>query len=321
MSLRQRDLSSWFPYLVGAVGCGVSIYTLVNLLRELKALRQRVARLENDNAKERRRPCKLVLLRHGESAGNVNVEIYETVPDSEIQLTEKGVQQAQICGHKLQEIVGDRDLFVYVSPFARAKRTWEEIAKAFPSSQVVHYREDPFLREQEFTGRTIQDKECEIHKKERKKFSSFYYRVGSGESGADVYSRVTLFLDTIYRDFRVNKKFHDECCVVIVAHGVTNKMLLTRWLRWPVEKYVQANTPGNCDILIAERQLSACGNQMRFEPTQETLKILKLPEEVEPSAGPWSRVAPHPETIKRHVQSNKEGATDQIRIASRESLG
>ena len=240
---------------LGLGECGIGMLVVWKLFRqekESRELQERFREVEASFARAQRRPKKLILLRHGESAGNNDVKFYETTPDSEIPLTEKGIQQAANASAKLKEMIGDSPLFVYVSPYLRATRTAEEALKPFPKEQILHYREDPFLREQEFTGRTVQDPSCEVAKKERKLYSSFYYRMGTGESGADVYARVTQFLDTIYRDFRGNV-FTDDCVVLIVAHGITNKMALTRWLRWSVDTYVKLSTPGNCDILVAER--------------------------------------------------------------------
>lgn len=226
-------------------------------------------------------------MRHGESLANLDVKVYENTPDSEIPLSEKGVQQAVEASRKLKELVGDAPLLVYCSPYLRARRTAEEALRPFPKEQIIVFREDPFLREQEFAGRTVQDASAELAKKERKYYSSFYYRVGTGESGADVYNRVTLFMDTVYRDFR-SDLWRDDSVVLIVAHGVTNKMALTRWLRWSVDTYVQATTPGNCTILGAERVFDAEGRKMRYELSEETMSTLKLPPELQMSE--WSRV-------------------------------
>jgi broad specificity phosphatase PhoE len=41
-----------------------------------------------------KRPQRIIWIRHGESQGNTDKSLYETVPDNKIELTEKGIQQA-----------------------------------------------------------------------------------------------------------------------------------------------------------------------------------------------------------------------------------
>jgi broad specificity phosphatase PhoE len=50
-------------------------------------------------------------------------------------------------------------------------------------------------------------------------------------SGADVYDRVSMFLDSLYRDMR---KGHCGENVVIVSHGLFCRLFLTRFYHWKV---------------------------------------------------------------------------------------
>ena len=54
---------------------------------------------------------------------------------------------------------------------------------------------------------------------------SFYYRIPDGESGADVYDRVSTFLETLYRDFA--KPDYPEN-TIIVTHGMTLRLFFMR---------------------------------------------------------------------------------------------
>ena len=77
----------------------------------------------------------IVLIRHGESLGNVDESAYVTTPgplssplplltlslllDWKIPLTEKGKEQARIAGGKLKSLVGNQPVMVFVSPYLR----------------------------------------------------------------------------------------------------------------------------------------------------------------------------------------------------------
>ena len=94
---------------------------------------------------------RIILIRHGESEGNRNVDIYATVPDHAIGLTDRGREQARQCGQKLRQLMGDDETCTfYVSPFHRSKETCEYISKAFPEEKIRKIREDPRIREQEW---------------------------------------------------------------------------------------------------------------------------------------------------------------------------
>lgn len=57
-------------------------------------------------------PQKIVLLRHGQSEGNVNAGAYGQTGDCQIGLTPLGKQQAEEAGRRLKKIVGDSPLYV-----------------------------------------------------------------------------------------------------------------------------------------------------------------------------------------------------------------
>lgn len=206
------------------------------------------------------KPLSIFLIRHGESVGNVNREIYKTIPDWKIPLTEKGVLQAKEAGKSLSlKVMGDynnrgNNMFAYYcSPWLRTRQTTQNLRKTleglYPQALTL-YREDPRIREQEWGNY----QEEELYKKimeERKNFGSFYYRMPFGESGADVYDRVTTFIDTMYRDFE-KKDFPAN--VIIVSHGLAIKSFLVRWYHWSAENFDLMETPENCEIIQMDLQ-------------------------------------------------------------------
>ena len=50
---------------------------------------------------------RVILIRHGESEGNVNFDIYRSTPDARIHLTQKGWTQAHEAGRLLGAMLGD----------------------------------------------------------------------------------------------------------------------------------------------------------------------------------------------------------------------
>lgn len=103
------------------------------------------------------RPRRIILVRHGESLGNVDETAYTQIPDSKICLTEKGWKQALKCGHDIRELIeGDHSddwkVYFYVSPYNRTLQTLRGIGIAFDRERIAGVREEPRLREQDFGG-------------------------------------------------------------------------------------------------------------------------------------------------------------------------
>src|SRR5687768_10252223 len=140
------------------------------------------------------KPKRIILIRHGESEGNIDKSLYSIKADYTLQLTETGKCQARNAGKQLKEIAGEESIFFYVSPLWRTRETFEHIAESFEKSQY-QIREEPRLREQEW-GHLRSLEECEKVEKEREEYGTFYYRIPDGESAADVYDRVSDFFGT-----------------------------------------------------------------------------------------------------------------------------
>ena len=67
---------------------------------------------------------RIILVRHGESEGNVDPAAYVTTPDWRIQLTDTGREQAHDAGQRLRALVGEGEpLLFYVSPYMRTLQT------------------------------------------------------------------------------------------------------------------------------------------------------------------------------------------------------
>lgn len=71
-----------------------------------------------------KRPKRIILVRHGESRGNVDETIYGHLADSKIPLTEVGRRQARKCGERIKNMIMTDNcdnwmVYFYVSPYIR----------------------------------------------------------------------------------------------------------------------------------------------------------------------------------------------------------
>lgn len=101
------------------------------------------------------RPRRIILVRHGQSEGNVDESVYARVADPKIALTEKGRAEAEECGKIIKELieqdkVDNWKVYFYVSPYRRTLETLKNLARPFERSRIAGLREEPRLREQDF---------------------------------------------------------------------------------------------------------------------------------------------------------------------------
>ena len=191
------------------------------------------------------KPQNIFIVRHGESEGNANKDIYLSKPDYSLLLTEKGQTQALEAGKILRNIIGNESISVYYSPFFRSRQTTDLLLKSFSHSQyhLDDIREEPRLREQEWTNR-IQGV-LDGAEEERDLYGHFYYRFHNGESCADVYDRVSDFFNSLHRDFL---KPTQPPNVIISSHGMTNRLFIMRWFHLTTEEFEMLSNPHNCEI-------------------------------------------------------------------------
>ena len=106
----------------------------------------------------------------------------------------------------------------------------------FDAARVSGVREEPQLREQDF-GNYQDVSEKAREKAERESYGRFFYRFpNGGESGADVYDRLTVFEDHLVRDVDAGR-FTEDTSIVIVTHGLALRVFLMRWNHWTVADY------------------------------------------------------------------------------------
>lgn len=183
---------------------------------------------------------KITLVRHGQSLSNVGKTTRIHTADHLIDLTEEGQNQALIVGAKLG-LNRLKHSLIYCSPYLRTRETLKYICiGAGVKREELPVYEDPLLREMEF-GYT--EKENQLITRE--KYGWFYYRYTDGESPADVYNRVTMFIDSMMRQSERKKNEN----VIIVTHGMTIRVFVMRFLHLTVEQFTSLDNPDNTAII------------------------------------------------------------------------
>ncbi len=214
-------------------------------------------------------PEKVILIRHGQSMGNIDELLYSTTPDNAMPLTQLGWEQAHAAGETLKNKIltpGESVHFI-VSPYVRTVETFHGMVRAWCDpkdfSHITNkdkrikawyrqlmgmgltWNEDSRIREQDFGN--YQDPETiRKAKKERHRFGIFYYRFPHGESASDVFDRVSTFLDSLWRSFEMNKSQN----YVLVTHGISIRVLLARYFRYTIDQFNILANPRNCEMVI-----------------------------------------------------------------------
>lgn len=171
-------------------------------------------------------PAQLLLVRHGESAGNVARDVAHKANaawidiserDMDVGLSPQGETQAAALGQWLRDLGALAPSVALASPYVRAEHT-ARIALETAALTDVTLSLDERLREREFgildrlTRRGIEERFPE-QAEARRRLGKFYHRPPGGESWCDVALRVRSIVDTIAREFTGER-------VVIVTHQV-----------------------------------------------------------------------------------------------------
>lgn len=207
-------------------------------------------------------PERIVLVRHGESEGNVDHTLYTNRGDSKLELTPKGMEQANEAGARLFTLLGESRLFVVVSPFERAQQTLLGIYQGGPTlrENVVMVHHDPRIREQEF-GNFQSLGLTALVRAEEERVGRFYYRRPHGESSADVYDRVSAFwyslLETGPASLLQNCQARPDA-VLMVTHGLTIRLLLMAIFNWSVSTFESVFNLGNCHHVTLRKNAEGC---------------------------------------------------------------
>jgi len=196
--------------------------------------------------------AELMLVRHGESIGNVaataaehaGLEVIDLdTRDADTPLSARGVEQAEALGTWLRERpAGSGPQAVWCSPYVRAMQTATIALEAAGSGLAL--RLDERLRDRELgildllTTRGV-DARYPAEAARRRHLGKFYYRPPGGESWADLALRVRAFLSDLDRacdGSRVLVVAHDAVIMTIryVCEALTERQVLDLARHTPV---------------------------------------------------------------------------------------
>ena len=179
------------------------------------------------------------LVRHGQSLANTREALPHVSGDAGIGLTDLGKKQAIAVGETLgHEYL--TDAVIYSSPYERARATTKLLLQGAGVEQAAKVYEDPRLREAE-RGYIEEGDQFAL----RKIHGWFYYRHTGGESAADCYDRTSAFLESMMRGAQRRRAQR----YLIVAHGMTIRCFVMRFLHLKVEQFVSTADPDNCDVV------------------------------------------------------------------------
>jgi len=237
--------------------------------------------------------AELVLVRHGESAGNIadaearrrglgRLEL--ATRDADTPLSPSGEVQARAVGRHLRDLdPRDRPDVVLSSPYVRAARTAELAVEGLDIEVVPDER----LRERDLgafdglTGAGI--REAFPQESERRSVTGkFYYRPPGGESWTDVALRVRQFLTEL-------RQVHGDRTVWIFTHQaviMSFRLVLERMDEQRLLEIDRDEAIANCSLTSYAR---AAGGPLRLEAFGSTahLECLDAPTtHEEPRRGP-----------------------------------
>ncbi len=186
------------------------------------------------------------LVRHGQSQANVGIVNATEIGDANVLLTDIGIKQAREAG----TIIGSEFVskaLIYTSPYLRARQTTYNLidgSDCVNQAEVPRIYEDPRLREAEF-GMNKQETDIRAEKDIRDIQGYFYYRYNGGESPADVYDRMSMFIDSMMRQSERKRTSR----ILIISHGITVRCFVMRFMKLTVEQFDKLDNPEHCDVI------------------------------------------------------------------------
>ncbi|MGO9545311.1 MAG: histidine phosphatase family protein [Rhodomicrobium sp.] len=187
----------------------------------------------------------IYFVRHGQTDYNAAKRIQGSI---DVPVNAHGRMQARRNGGVLNELIGDKSRFDFVSsPLIRARQTME-IVRTGMGLDAQDYRTDARLKEIHFGawgGSTME----EIAARDpvsyaRRREDPWNFAPPDGERLRELYARVMDWLDGVTRD------------TVAVAHGGTSRCLRGHLLKLPPQEMVHLDVPQDKVLMIEGNKLT-----------------------------------------------------------------
>ena len=205
-------------------------------------------------------PMRILLVRHGESLGNVDPTVHATTADHAVPLSDRGREQAREAGRRIAAHYASepkRHTRVWVSPYLRTRETADALQET-AGSCITDRIEHILLCEQQFglfdgvpddvlperfpREFAYYDMQCRFGGK-------FWARMPQGESRFDVAKRIHQAFGSFHRDAE-NHGIHD---IIVICHGVTLRAFVMMWCHVSPEWFEAEPNPKNCAIRWIDR--------------------------------------------------------------------
>ncbi len=205
---------------------------------------------------------RIILIRHGESEGNIDDYAYVEKGDERVGLTDKGHLQAVQAGLFLNEYykrIGLKESpSLFVSSYQRAQETLTGINFGLDAGYHGEPKEDVRLIEQNFGAlaylkhsknplRRIGADIMFHFAKAVHKGTPFSGRTPFGDSPKDIFESIKSFGETLDRDIK-----NGEETFTIVSHGAVIKAFMMAQFHLPMSAWQDLDTPGNTDIFVID---------------------------------------------------------------------
>ena len=205
---------------------------------------------------------RILLVRHGESAGNVDPTIHTTTADHAVPLSDRGADQAREAGRRIaayyERELGDAwpHVRLWVSPYVRTRQTADALAET-AGPWITDRVEHILLCEQQFglfDGVAEADlptrfpNEHGYYAMQCRFGGKFWARMPQGESRFDVAKRIHQAFGTFHRDCQEHG-IHD---IVVICHGVTLRAFVMMWCHLSPEWFEEEINPNNCAVRLID---------------------------------------------------------------------
>ncbi len=215
---------------------------------------------------------RILLVRHGESLGNIDASIHATTADHAVPLSPRGADQAREAGRRVRayydKALGEERPHVrlWVSPYKRTRQTADELQETV-GPFITDRKEHILLCEQQF-GLFDGVPDADLPTRFPAEFGyfdmqcrfggKFWARMPQGESRFDVAKRIHQAFGTFHRD-AVDHGIQE---LVVICHGVTLRAFVMMWCHLSPEWFEAEKNPNNCAIRVLD---SNCDNGYLFE--------------------------------------------------------
>lgn len=192
---------------------------------------------------------RIFLIRHGESLKNAGL-IKKGIPDQDIDLTENGVRQAEICGERILRYCSENNInlqssIIIKSPYKRAQRTADIINQSLKLTQIISFLAIEYqkgVEDGDITIPTISPL--------RNIYNDACNNYSANESATEIVLRAREMI-------RLLKKLNYEN-VFIVSHYGFIRALDIALLNKPISSYFNGPRIENCSVRLYMLKKDEC---------------------------------------------------------------